>query len=46
MDLCDELADTLINIVDLGRLTYGDEFPSLLGKSVKRKCEKWKEKYK
>lgn len=46
MDLCDELADTLINIVDLGRLAYGDEFPSLLGKSVKRKCEKWKEKYK
>ena len=46
MDLCDELADTLINIVDLGRLTHGDEFPSLLGKSVKRKCEKWKEKYK
>ena len=46
MDLCDELADTLINIVDLERLTYGDEFPSLLGKSVKRKCEKWKEKYK
>lgn len=46
MDLCDELADTLINIVDLGRLAYGSEFPSLLGDAVTRKCEKWKEKYK
>lgn len=46
MDLCDELADTLINIVDLGRLAYGSEFPTLLAESVTRKCEKWKSKYK
>lgn len=45
MDLCDELADTLINIVDLGRLAYGVNFPELLKESVTRKCEKWKEKY-
>lgn len=45
MDLCDELADTLINIVDLGRLAYGSEFLTLLGDSVERKCQKWKEKY-
>lgn len=45
MDLCDELADTLINIVDLGRLTYGVNFPELLQASVTKKCQKWKEKY-
>lgn len=45
MDLCDELADTLINIVDLGRLSYGVNFPELLENSVKRKCKKWKDNY-
>lgn len=45
MDLCDELADTLINIIDLGRLAYGSEFLTLLGDSVEHKCQKWKEKY-
>lgn len=44
-DLADELVDTFINIVDLGRLAYGSDFQLIFQERLKVKCEKWIEKY-
>ena len=45
LDLCDELADVLTNVVDLGFIHYGEGFLNLLSKSVDKKCKKWEDNY-
>ena len=45
LNLCDELVDTFINVVDLGVSVYGDDFQKLFEERLKVKCDKWIEKY-